>query len=111
MNSIVKKLFPFYKENEIILIDLHLLNSIGLHPQNIINKKSIVFLSLVMVLEFIPAIAFIIHNLDNLVNLSKCLHELLSLSSTCFIVGLFFTKRQKIVKVLEDLNSLWKECK
>lgn len=102
---------PEFKCNELFVTDFRILNFFGFWPGNLISFRSALVFVSSFALELFPEIYFLYAFSDDIQRIFMCLHELTTVIIYLIKMSLLFTKRNKIVKLVNELRIKWSESK
>lgn len=108
-NLSYKNFLPQFTFKKLFVIDFQVLSFFGFWPENLISLKSAVLFVSSFAFEFFPEVFFIYEFSNNIQKIFMCLHEITTVIIYFFKMTLLFSKRNKIVKLVDDLRVKWNE--
>lgn len=106
-----KNFLPKFYNKELFATDFKILDFFGFWPGNLITLRSAAVFISSFVLEFFPELFFIYQFSNDTQRVFMCLHEFMTVIIYLIKMSLLFTKRNKIVKLINELRLKWNESK
>jgi hypothetical protein len=105
----LRNFFPKFNSNELFATDFRILNFFGFWPGNLISLRSAIIFISSFAFELFPEIYFLYEYSNDIQRIFTCLHELMTVIIYLIKMSLLFTKRNKIMSLVNELRAKWNE--